>query len=96
MLVVVTAWVTVLGPSQPHQFREAVPAAALYVNNWQQIFQDVSYFAQFAAPTPLNHLWSLAVEEQFYIVWPLLLLLGAAAVREVSLPRPACVPGSPP
>jgi peptidoglycan/LPS O-acetylase OafA/YrhL len=86
MLVIVTAWVTLFGPAQPPQFREAVAAAALYVNNWQQIFQDVSYFAQFDAPSPLNHLWSLSVEEQFYIVWPLLLLLGAAVFRELRVP----------
>jgi peptidoglycan/LPS O-acetylase OafA/YrhL len=84
MLAVVTAWVTVIGPSQPAQFREAVGAAALYVSNWQLIFEDVSYFALFAAPSPLNHLWSLAVEEQFYIVWPFLLVLGTVLVKEVA------------
>jgi peptidoglycan/LPS O-acetylase OafA/YrhL/lysophospholipase L1-like esterase len=82
MLVVVTAWVTVFGPAQPSQFRDAVVAAALYVSNWQLILHDVSYFARFAPPLPLNHLWSLAVEEQFYIVWPFLLLLGVRFVRE--------------
>jgi peptidoglycan/LPS O-acetylase OafA/YrhL len=82
MLVVVTAWVTVLGPAQPSQFRDAVAAAALYVSNWQLIFHHVSYFARFAPPSPLNHLWSLAVEEQFYIVWPFLLLLGLRLIRD--------------
>jgi peptidoglycan/LPS O-acetylase OafA/YrhL len=82
MLFVVTAWVTVIGPAQPTQFREAVAAAALYVSNWQLILQNVSYFSLFAAPSPLNHLWSLAVEEQFYILWPFLLVLGVRLVRE--------------
>ena len=82
MLVVVTAWVTVLGPAQPEQFRDSVVAAALYISNWQLIFQDVSYFQQFAAPLPLNHLWSLAVEEQFYILWPFLLVLGVGVLKE--------------
>ena len=50
MLVVVTAWVTVIGPHQPPDFREAVGTAAFYVNNWWLIFHDVSYFAQFATP----------------------------------------------
>ena len=81
MLAVVTAWVTVIGPSQPEQFRDAVWAAILYVSNWQLILQDVSYFQQFAAPQPLNHLWSLAVEEQFYILWPFLLVLGVAIFK---------------
>jgi len=76
MLVVVMAWVTVIGPHQPPDFRQAVLSATVYVNNWWQIFHDVSYFAQFEAPAPLNHLWSLSVEEQFYIVWPFALLLA--------------------
>jgi peptidoglycan/LPS O-acetylase OafA/YrhL/lysophospholipase L1-like esterase len=86
MLAIVVAWVTVFGPAQPQQFRDAVVSAALYVSNWQLIFGDVSYFARFAPPGPLNHLWSLAVEEQFYILWPFLLLLGTKLVRERPLP----------
>jgi peptidoglycan/LPS O-acetylase OafA/YrhL len=76
MLVVVMAWVTIFGPHQPPDFRQAVLSAAVYVNNWWQIFHDVSYFAQFESPAPLNHLWSLSVEEQFYIVWPFALMLA--------------------
>ena len=86
MLFVVVAWVTVFGPAQPQQFRDAVVASALYVSNWQLIFGDVSYFARFAPPGPLNHLWSLAIEEQFYILWPFMLMLGTRLVREVPLP----------
>jgi peptidoglycan/LPS O-acetylase OafA/YrhL len=86
MLIVVVAWVTIFGPAQPQQFRDAVVASALYVSNWQLIFGDVSYFARFAPPGPLNHLWSLAIEEQFYIVWPFMLLIGVKLVRETPLP----------
>ncbi len=86
MLAIVLAWVTVFGPAQPDQFRKAVVSAVFYVNNWQQIFSNVSYFARFAPEGPLNHLWSLSVEEQFYIVWPFLLLLGVKLVRETPLP----------
>jgi peptidoglycan/LPS O-acetylase OafA/YrhL len=85
MLIVVVAWVTIFGPAQPRQFRDAVVASALYVSNWQLIFGDVSYFARFAPPGPLNHLWSLAIEEQFYIVWPFMLLIGVKLVRETPL-----------
>jgi peptidoglycan/LPS O-acetylase OafA/YrhL len=86
MLVVVVAWVTLFGPRQPPEFRDAVTTAALYVSNWWLIFEQVSYFADFGPAAPLNHLWSLAVEEQFYIVWPLLLLLGIRFLRETPLP----------
>jgi peptidoglycan/LPS O-acetylase OafA/YrhL len=82
MLIVVTAWVTVIGPHQPADFRSAVLSAVGYANNWWLVFHDVSYFARFAPPSPLNHLWSLSVEEQFYIIWPFLLLLGIRLVPE--------------
>jgi peptidoglycan/LPS O-acetylase OafA/YrhL len=86
MLVIVTAWVTIFGPAQPDQFRKGVLSAVFYVNNWEQIFADVSYFARFEAEGPLDHLWSLSVEEQFYILWPFLLLAGTKIVRERPLP----------
>jgi peptidoglycan/LPS O-acetylase OafA/YrhL len=81
MLAIVSLWVATVGPAQ-HQFGEVVTAAVFYVSNWQLIFQHVSYFARFGPPTPLNHLWSLGIEEQFYIFWPLLLLLGVRLVPE--------------
>ena len=83
MLAIVSLWVATVGPAQ-HRFGEVVAAAVLYVSNWQLIFQHVSYFARFGPPTPLNHLWSLGIEEQFYIFWPLLLLLGVRLVPERS------------
>ena len=77
---------TIFGPAQPDQFRKGVVSAIFYVNNWEQIFANVSYFARFEAEGPLDHLWSLSVEEQFYILWPFLLLLGIKLVRERPLP----------
>jgi peptidoglycan/LPS O-acetylase OafA/YrhL/lysophospholipase L1-like esterase len=76
MLAVVAAWVTLLDRDQLVDIRGAVAASAAYVNNWWLIAQHSSYFAQFGPLSPVGHLWSLAVEEQFYLVWPWLLWLG--------------------
>jgi peptidoglycan/LPS O-acetylase OafA/YrhL len=83
MLIVVTAWVTTIGPHQPADFRTAALSAAAYFNNWWLIFHHVSYFERFAPPSPLNHLWTLSVEEQFYILWPFLLMAGLRFVPEM-------------
>jgi peptidoglycan/LPS O-acetylase OafA/YrhL len=53
-----------------------VVAALAYVYNWWQILADESYFAQAGRPPVLQHLWSLAVEEQFYLLFPPLFALG--------------------
>ena len=81
MLVVVTLWIVFLEPSQLGGIRGALLAALLYFSNWWYAFQHVSYFASFGAPSPLGHLWSLAVEEQFYLLWPLLLILALRFVH---------------
>jgi peptidoglycan/LPS O-acetylase OafA/YrhL len=75
MLVVVTAAATVIESGQETSLRLALLAASTYTSNWYQILHHVSYFAaagQAGAPPPLDHLWSLAIEEQFYLVWPLI------------------------
>ena len=74
VLVVVTAAVAVIEPGQLGALRPALAAAVTYSSNWYQALHHQSYFATFGPPPPLQHLWSLAIEEQFYLVWPLLLL----------------------
>jgi peptidoglycan/LPS O-acetylase OafA/YrhL len=73
MLVIVTAAATVIEPAQERSLRLALLAAATYTSNWYQIFHHVSYFEALGPPAPLDHLWSLAIEEQFYLIWPLIL-----------------------
>lgn len=80
MLIVVTLWVTLLDRSQLPALRSDFLPAVFYFSNWWYIFHHISYFQQYGPPSPLGHLWSLAIEEQFYLVWPLALL---AALRWV-------------
>jgi peptidoglycan/LPS O-acetylase OafA/YrhL len=55
-------------------------ATLLYVANWHFILEGQSYFQAALAPSPLTHTWSLAIEEQFYLVWPLV-VLGLVKLR---------------
>src|SRR5215217_9367951 len=59
-----------LAPGDVAATRGDAISALLYVNNWHQIIADQSYFAAFERPSLLRHLWSLSIEEQFYVLWP--------------------------
>jgi peptidoglycan/LPS O-acetylase OafA/YrhL len=61
-------------PQQLHNLRGDMLAALGYVANWRFLLADVSYGELFSAPSPLQHFWSLAIEEQFYVLYPLLVL----------------------
>ncbi len=72
MLVLLLVYAAVLEPDKLRQVRADSLAAALYITNWKLIFGHVPYFESFGPAPLLQHLWSLAVEEQFYILWPLI------------------------
>ena len=83
------------------KMRPDILPSLLFFNNWWQILHNVSYFNALGDPSPLTHFWSLAIEEQFYLIWPPLLLamvsmhmskpntrrvvLGLAAVSAVAM-----------
>ncbi|MCX7621761.1 MAG: acyltransferase [Acidimicrobiales bacterium] len=74
-LLLVAAYAAfVATPDTLGQLRSQAIATMFYGANWYAIYENQSYFAQFLFPTPLRHMWSLAIEEQFYLFWPLLVL----------------------
>jgi peptidoglycan/LPS O-acetylase OafA/YrhL len=77
---VVLSWL-LLPPTRWEQISRDAIGSGLYVVNWAFAGRSIDYLAQDQAPSPLQHFWSLAVEEQFYIVWPLLLIVIALICR---------------
>ncbi|HBJ9576001.1 TPA: acetyltransferase [Staphylococcus pseudintermedius] len=69
-------------PTEIQKVRADSIAAIFYVSNWWYIMQNVDYFEQFAVQ-PLKHLWSLAIEEQFYLVFPIVLLSLLSFIRRL-------------
>ncbi len=55
-----------------------------YIQNWRLVLSGQPYFAQFGSPSPLRHMWSLAIEEQWYLIWPLV-FLGIVRVAKANL-----------
>ena len=74
------------------QFLDELRASVLYVENFQLAASSVDYFAAAEAPSPLQHYWSLSVEEQFYVLWPVLIIVALACARGLrAAPRPFVV-----
>ena len=74
LLVAVVVFTAVALAGELARLRGDVFAALTYVTNWFLIANDQSYFEALGRPSLLQHLWSLAIEEQYYVVWPLALL----------------------
>ncbi len=74
LLLALPAVAVLFAPDALLRLQEDIPAALLYITNWVYILREVPYFEAFGRPPLLQHLWSLAVEEQFYLLWPLILL----------------------
>ncbi|MCM3021121.1 acetyltransferase [Priestia megaterium] len=82
MVVLTAAWVILFNRPLLTTLRGDALSSIFYMSNWWFIFHKVSYFDSFGSPSPLKNLWSLAIEEQFYIVWPLVLLLGLKFIKK--------------
>jgi peptidoglycan/LPS O-acetylase OafA/YrhL len=76
LLVVTLTFSVVFLPGEVAELRADVIAAVGYVTNWFLILGQQSYFESVGRPSLLQHLWSLAVEEQFYLIWPIVLTVG--------------------
>src|SRR5262245_748985 len=74
LVVVVVLSGLLLAPAERGAVSSDVSASALYVVNWRFASESVDYFAGGYEASPVQHFWTLSVEEQFYIVWPALLL----------------------
>lgn len=75
MILTVLILTALFAPDLLTKLRHDLVAALFWFTNWWYIFQDLSYFESMGAPSPVTHFWSLAIEEQFYLIWPPILLL---------------------
>ena len=81
MLLLSAADITLFQRNLLNNLRGVVVSSLLYVNNWWQINHGLSYFDRFGNESPFTHLWSLAVEGQNYLIWPLLFILLMKLVK---------------
>ncbi|MGM0215501.1 acyltransferase family protein [Enterococcus sp. AZ109] len=75
MLIASSAYITLFQRNLLNNLRGNVISSLLYVNNWWQINHGLSYFDRFAGESPFTHIWSLAVETQNYLIWPIVFIL---------------------
>jgi peptidoglycan/LPS O-acetylase OafA/YrhL/lysophospholipase L1-like esterase len=85
LLVVTLAFAVVFLPEEVARLRNDAAAAFAYVTNWYLVVNNESYFETVGRPSLLLHLWSLAVEEQFYVLWPPLFVVGIMLLRRYTL-----------
>ena len=85
MILATVAFTAKWQPDQLASLRGDLLPAMAYVANWHQVFEQRPYFETTGQPPLLQHLWSLAVEEQFYLVWPLVLMIGLRFVSRAWL-----------
>ncbi|HET6963869.1 MAG TPA: acyltransferase family protein [Acidimicrobiales bacterium] len=92
MLAAVDLYVARLAPAGRYPgFRGDGLSVVAYISNWHYIAASSNYFQATGVPSLLTHTWSLAIEEQFYLVWPLVLLVAIRVGRRLERPPAAVV-----
>lgn len=85
VLAVTVGYAVLFLPDELAGLRGDAASGLLYANNWYQVFARRSYFESMGRPSLLQHLWSLSVEEQFYLLWPPAFCLLARLRRPFAL-----------
>lgn len=91
VIVVMAAVFALASPLLLTKMRPDIIPGLFWFENWWYILRDLSYFDAVGAPSPLTHFWSLAIEEQFYLLWPIILLglfkigIGKTNIRRICL-----------
>lgn len=80
MLLLTALWLIATDTPRFMSLTGDIWSSLLFVNNWYLVFHHVSYFESLGPPSPIGHLWSLSLEEQFYALWPIALVIGLKAV----------------
>ncbi len=94
LLVTLCATLLFISKARWEETANQVLASALYVENWRLAAIAVSYLDADSLPSPVQHYWSLSIEEQFYVVWPLIMIGVIWLSRRRDLPLRACLIGA--
>ncbi|MBS4192472.1 acetyltransferase [Bacillus sp. FJAT-49705] len=84
MIIATFVWVTLFQRELLDTVRGDAISSIFYASNWWFIFHELSYFDSFGSPSPLKNLWSLSIEEQFYLIWPIVLAVGLYVFKKRS------------